>query len=882
MPYDFSNPLVINQFDGGKTDNYLDGPRNAGQEFDNVYIGKDLKIFSRPGRTFYISSAAAGAQIPAGNQRISALIKHNINTTLLIASARKLYYNASGTITAISGPVSTNDAFSANATTNYLSWSDWRGHTFITSDSYCDPVKVYKDENGTHQVRTAGMPEITLEGAIDLANDLKAKYNLHRVQGTRHATNDTTNIVSNSDAYDFDTLVTLVTELSTDLNAHFTDAALGAAWAYHGAQESPTSVLASTAAVTTLAEILTRLDDIKTKYNQHDANGTTHAAGTARQVSVTRLPSISAGAGTGTYIYAFLYHYQYYVGGVLHEDFGPTTQVTLSSADTGTKSISQIPTISNGTTRCYDTSTIKVYIYRTANAGTAFYYVGSVTNGTTTYSDTTSDATLVLNSVLYTTGGVKDNDPPPRAKFFTAVNDIGVYSGLKIGTQEYPNSFITSIPGDVDSVPGDFQDEIEVAVTGSSSVQIYPILFGRTRMYRLEGIIDEQGRGTIFKREVSRNIGCISNNSIVQIPQGLVWAGEDGFYFSDGFQPPQMISSHLVDSYNDLISTAANEKKIYGEYDNAENRVLWACQSNSSNSDNDTVYVLDLNFPLSPKSVFTTHSGQGTAFRPTALAFFGRTMVQADSRGYLFKYDASTTTDPKVVTTVAASAWTTYAVIYNYKSCADSFGINTNYKYVPLITLEAKNDVNTTISIKANKNDSGGFVDLKEIRSRDQITWGDPSIIWNDPNITYYWNIARIITAKRRMPAGNLRVMMNQLQITNAYTNIFRSDDYASATIDATLKTATLSGVNWPTDIADYYISFETDSYAHDYLITSRDSATAITFSDSTNLSTTGSKKWIIRGYKKGETIYLLSYGVRFAIIGSIQTTYKGDDFENA
>lgn len=875
--YDFQNPILITDFSGGKTDDYLEGPLTQGQEFDNVYIQKDKKIFTRPGRTWYVT--AAQAQIPAGNLRISALIKHIVNKNLFATASTGLYYVSSGAWTTLTGPVSSNPAFSAGASTSKMSWADWRGHTLIMSDSLSLPVKVYRDENAAYQVRTAGMPEITLEGAIDLANSIKSKYNTHRTQAGRHATNDTTNVVSSSDATDFDSLVTLVTEITTDYNAHATDAALAASWAFHYAQEATTSVLTSTAAVTTLAEILTRLDNIKTKYNQHDAEAVTHHAGTANQITVTRVPTVTAGASTGTYLYRFLYYYQYYVDGVLHEDFGPTTEVTLSLADTGTKSIAQIPAISNGTTRCYDTATIKVYIYRTVESGTTFYLVGSVTNGTTTYSDTTTDATLITAATIYTSGGVLDNDPPPKAKYFTAVNDMGVYANLKIGTQAYPNSFITSIPGDVDSCPGSFQDELEIDITGVSSVQIYPIIFCRNRMYRLEGQIDEQGRGTIFKREVSRTKGCISNNGIVQIPQGLVFPGEDGFYFSDGFSDPQILSLHLIDSYKTLVTNS--ETRIYGEYDSAQNRVKWCVQATSSSSENDAVYALDLNFQLGPNSVFTTESGSGTCFRPTALAFYNRSMVQADSRGYVFKYDETTTTDPKVDTAVAATSWNTSTIIHNYKSCALNLGSSDRYKYVPLITLEAKNDVNTTLQINVNKNDGGSFANLKEIRSRDQITWGDPGVIWSDTAIIYYWNIAKIISAKRRLPAGNLRLMLLQIQVTNAYTNIYKSDDYASATVDSVLKTATISGT-WPTDIVDYYITFETDDYSHDYQVTSRTSATVIVFSDPTNLSTSTTKKWLIRGYKKSETMYLLSAGIRAAIIGQIQNTWKGVEGENA
>lgn len=874
----------VSDFGGGATDFYIEGDPKQGQSFDNLLVQKTNKLKSRDGLTFYVS--AAQAQLPAGNARISALIKHRVNVELFAHTGRKLYYVSSSTWTELTGPVSSNPAFGIGAVSNFTSFSDWQGHTILVSDSFADPIKVYRDQNSTYQVRNAGLPPISLEGAIDLANSIKAKYNLHRVDVTEHTAGaDNAHPVTSSDAVDLDSLITLVAELITDYSAHEADAALAAAWLYHAAQEATSHALTSTTTPTTLSECLTVLDDLRTKFNAHDADGTAHGADSLYQVSVQRLPQITAGAGAGTYLYKFIYYYEYYVDDVLHQDYGPTTNQTLSSADTGTKSISQIPAINNGTVRCYDTANIKVNIYRTVVSGTDYYYVGQVTNGTTTFSDTVSDADLVLNAPIYTAGGVLDNDPPPKAKFFTSVNDLGVYANLKIGSKNYPNSFITSIPGDIDSVPASFQDEVETEITGINNFNIYPVLFCRSRIYRLEGIIDEQGRGSVFKREVSRTKGSVSNNGIVQIPQGLVFPGEDGFYFTDAVSPPQPLSIHLIDTYKTMLTLSAQEKRIYGEYDSLQNRVCWTVNSDSSVSENNAIFVLDLNFPLNERSVFTTFSGQSTCFRPTALAFYNKTMVQADSRGYVFKYDANTSTDPKVVTTVAASLWDSYAIIYNYKSCAYNFGTNTNFKWVPLITAEFVNQTNSTISIKSNNQDSSDFEELKEIRSRGLITWGDASApAWSHTLGGFYWRLAPMITAKRRFPSGGLRCMLKQVQITNAYTIIYNSDTYGTVNVSDSANTATLTGsLTWPTDIVDYYISFETDDYTADFQILTRDSSTQLTFLDPTGTNVTASGvKWVIKGYRKGERLNLIGYQIPYAVIGKIHTTWKGDTGGNA
>ena len=253
---DFSNPLRVSEFSSGITDKYLNAPPNAAQVVDNAVILKDLKLFTRPGRTFYVS--AAQSQLTTGNQRVGILIKHNENEKLFAISARVLNYLSSNVWTALVGPVSSNAALSANATTNYLSYDSWRGHSIITSDAYADPIKVYLDENSAYQVRTAGLPKLELEGAIDLANELKSKFTSHIADTSEHTTAaDTTNTVAAADAHDFDTLITLLTELITDYDAHEGDAELAASWVYHAGQESANRSLTSTTVPTTLTQCLT-------------------------------------------------------------------------------------------------------------------------------------------------------------------------------------------------------------------------------------------------------------------------------------------------------------------------------------------------------------------------------------------------------------------------------------------------------------------------------------------------------------------------------------------------------------------------------------------------------------------------------------------------
>lgn len=746
MPYQFSQPFEVNDFSGGFSDNYIDGPTNQGQIIDNFLIQKNKKLLSVSGTVIYDST---NYQIPSGANRIGKLFYHP-QSQLFRQSEGHLYYIASGSDHALTGPTG-NDPFPGNLTTNYISVAKWKNHIYAVTDFLTNPVKIYKDNGGTWRVNQAGLPDLASSPAV-------------------------------------------------------------------------------------------------------------------------------ANSGTANYVYRFFYKHTYYVDTIQFEVDGPVTEVTASNLTTGTKAISSIPILSNSTTGNYATTVITVEIYRTENAGTSFYRVGAVTNGTTTYSDTTTDAVLVTNTPIYTDGGVLDRDPAPAAKFIHIVNNVAAYGGVVESGVTYPARYRLSVPGSPDHCPGDLADDMEVSFTGINSVGIYFIFFARDRIYRLEGVFDETGNGNPQLREISRTKGCISNNSIVQVPGGLVFAGVDQFYFTDGYEV-RPIDVHHVTSYKTLVSTSTFEQKISGRYDSRENRVYWCVNDGSSTGDNNKFWILDLNFPnsLSPESPFTKRSNT-SSWNPTDLEFVGTDLIIADTRGYLFKIDDTRQTDPQINTATAPSTWNTTAVIWDYKSCATNFGTTKYFKFVPDIDLQAKNTTNVTIQIKSINEDSGATTSLKEIRVRDGYDWGDPSApVWGADG--FDWNITKMIRALRRFLAGSLRMVYKQIEITNAYTIIYASDNQSAGNIDASAKTLTLTDatLSFATDIVNYYVSFEVDSYVKQYLITVRTSNTVLTYSDSTNTSITAlASKWQISGYAKNEQLNLLSYSMRNALVGENKLVYRG------
>lgn len=594
-------------------------------------------------------------------------------------------------------------------------------------------------------------------------------------------------------------------------------------------------------------------------------------------------PTVTAGAaGANNYLYAFHYYYEYIVGAQTFSEAGPITVVELLNSDAPDSTavaITAIPVITNGATNNWDTANIKVKIFRTINNGTENFFVAEVTNGTTTYNDTSSDSMISDNELIYAADGSVDFEPPPESKYVHVVNNTAYYAVPKEGSEEYPSDIVQSIPFTPYAVSLDFRDTVEDEITGLSSVQSIPIVLCKRHIYRIEGQLDQFGRGIMSHVRLSDTAGCVSNLSCVQAEQMLFWAGNDGFYVTDGYKVTK-ISDGNNNNYKALLAATTMSKRIYGKFDEANRRILWAVQSDSSSLDNDSCWVLDLRWGIKPDSVITSWSG--TSFAPSALEFYNGSLYRADKRGYVFIHDPEIYTDPKIDTSVLPSTWVNETIIYNYLSLALNFSLPHVRKWVTKMLLTARNINNVSIQINAFNDDGKIERNLKEIRWRRNLIWGDPDFTWGDP--ACIWGGEGLIEEYRRFPAKGLRLSYLQVQITNAYTVITNSDTLGTATFNNTTNQALIDdsvNVAWPEDCVDYYISTEADNYDKQYQISAR-SADTLTVIDASNTFPNGSLQWQIKGYRKNEALNLLSLVLYYAGLTDSHKTYQtGEDGSN-
>jgi hypothetical protein len=615
-------------------------------------------------------------------------------------------------------------------------------------------------------------------------------------------------------------------------------------------------------------------------------------SGGTNQVRTSGLPKLASNptatptvTGAESYLYAFHYEFTYTVGDRTFQDVGAITQIQITDghADPSAQQhdIAAIPVIANGADDNWDTATMKVFIYRSISGGTTLYKLGEVTNGTTTFTDNFADASITSNLILYNNDGTFDFDPVPLSKYIHIINNTGYYAHTKDSSDTFKNRVRQSRPGDPDSCPESFFSDVEDEITGISSVQSIPVVFCKRHVYRIEGSIDQFGRGDMNFIRISDHAGCISNSSIVQAEQKLIWAGNDGFYQTDGYNVSK-ISDHLNTRYKGVIDSLTQSNRIIGRFDETERRIFWTIQQDSASLDNDSVIVLDLRWGLRPSSSFYTWGGD--TFRATCIEFFDGKLYRGDTRGYVFKHDSAVDTDAKVDQLVAESAWDKETIIWTMQSININFDGTYFRKYPTRILLTAANEGNTTVQISSIDDGGRKTRNCNVIRWRKNFVWGSEIFTWGDPDCV--WGPSGLIEQWRRFPSRGLRISYQQIVVTNGLSIVINSDDYGEAVFDAVANTATLvdtAGSDWPTDVVDYFIATSNDSYVETFLITTRNTSEVITVADPNETFPTGTLPWVISGYRKGEKLRLLAYNINWKQISTSQKTFAtGDGGGNA
>lgn len=320
-----------------------------------------------------------------------------------------------------------------------------------------------------------------------------------------------------------------------------------------------------------------------------------------------KIPTGTFAPAGGTYRYAFVWKYTYDVNGVEFVDRGTPKYHNTPSADVGTIDLTTF-VMTNGTGEHYDVASAAMIleVYQTVANGSVFYKVSddSAAFQNPTLSATAAIATPVTTlPELYTTGGIANNDRPPKSKYLHMTTSYGYYAaGVEVSVTGSDLEFLAnrlwqSKANDPDSVPAQFYVDLEDDIIGISSVRSIPVVFCKNgSIYRIDGYFDDFGRQGMIAQKINEVVGGIGQLSIVQTLEGVFFAGIDNWYFTDCFKV-EPVSDTLRTTYATLVDTDLKKKRMYGAYDGINKLVYWACRKNEvegATGENNAVACFDI------------------------------------------------------------------------------------------------------------------------------------------------------------------------------------------------------------------------------------------------------------------------------------------------
>lgn len=209
-----------------------------------------------------------------------------------------------------------------------------------------------------------------------------------------------------------------------------------------------------------------------------------------------------------------------------------------------------------------------VEIYRTEDNGTVFYKITDDTSplfndktvDTVTFTDTISDLDLIDGQLLYTTGGVLENNVAPSAEIITEFRDRIIVASLE------ERSVIAASKIRADGEPVEFSDFITIQVpteggriTGLEVLDDKLIIFKETKIFLISGDgPTNTGQQNTFTevQEITSDVGCLSPDSIVVMPQGIMFKSQKGIYLLNRGLATAYIGSSVED-FNDLTVSSA-------------------------------------------------------------------------------------------------------------------------------------------------------------------------------------------------------------------------------------------------------------------------------------------------------------------------------------
>lgn len=266
----------------------------------------------------------------------------------------------------------------------------------------------------------------------------------------------------------------------------------------------------------------------------------------------------------GTYQYSAVYAWTDNKGQIHRSAASVGLEVELSAGTSTQQRTIRIPTL-----RLTQKQNVIIELYRTEANGTIFYKITDTSNPVKNdktvdfvdiVDDSTSDADLIDNEVLYTTGGVLENIAASSSRIVEPLSDRLFLAGL-----EDPNKLQYSKIR-FEGSPVEFNDILTIQVnsrggeiTALKAMDDKLVIFKESALFYLSGDGPNNlgQQDTFIKPElVSSEIGCINSKSVVLTPDGIMFKSRKGIYLLSRSLQLEYIGDNVED-FNDLRISSA-------------------------------------------------------------------------------------------------------------------------------------------------------------------------------------------------------------------------------------------------------------------------------------------------------------------------------------
>jgi hypothetical protein len=456
-----------------------------------------------------------------------------------VKSGTKLYYIKDGDVawTTLTGPTG-NDAFKDSELGAKCSWSEWRGHLFITpgpSTNYkggCRTVKVYRNAANTWYLVQAGLPSYKdAAGGINIESDIigtNVVYYRYLVMSMFTRTyvakvNGVDTTFKDFGAPD------IFEDRDDETDGGNIDYVAGDGYTNLTNENYDTTGLR-------IETFRTRADgsEFLLAVSARQDTGPHPADATLGSIRAHCYVSNSASAASGLHTMHAADIALFYV----------TQQVSLD--DNNSAPVTRYVTAVNYSTNVI---TLSATLGGAASNDSA-YVTANFSYITFTYSADCPPG--------YNEGNFNDAAPP---SYFTAIADSYGWYGAPIDvsiSNKAANHRVTRIqqskPGDPDGAPsGNYVDVAIDKMTALGYFGQHPLVFSRNKSFRIEGRLDAFGGGALRAVLISETEGAVSQD-VLKTPFGLVFQSETGWCVTDGFQVTNISKNHLRTTYAALLN----------------------------------------------------------------------------------------------------------------------------------------------------------------------------------------------------------------------------------------------------------------------------------------------------------------------------------------